>query len=97
MPAKKWDKQRVIDAVRRRQQQGRPLNRAWQDDPALYAAAKYQFGSWKKTLQAMKIPGARSHTRWPQDRVLAGIRARQRHGVLTKTWQDDRLSTAASP
>ena len=96
MPAKKWTKQRVIDAIRERQRQGLPMNTVWREDGALNCAAKVHFGGWRKALLAAGEPGARPHERWPRRRVVDGILSRYRAGNLNKTWKEDRRLYAAA-
>jgi len=64
MPAKKWSKQRVMEAIQERQRLGLPLSTAWKNDKRLYTAANVQFGGWQKALLAMNVFGARPHEKW---------------------------------
>lgn len=97
MPAKKWNPETVLEAIRQRQRRGLPLNTVWKEDAALYAAAIQQLGSWQKALVALGVPGARPHEKWPCERVLAAIRKRQQLGrPLTETCRDDPLLYAAA-
>ena len=49
-----WSTQRVIDAIRRRQSEGKPLDKKSmrQEDNALICAARKHFGSWQAALTA---------------------------------------------
>jgi hypothetical protein len=52
-----WDKHRVTEHIRRRQQDGRPLNyrAVRKEDASLLAAARRQFGSWRLALAAAGV------------------------------------------
>ena len=48
----KWDKQRVLDAIRARAAQGLPLTAVSKADPRLSAAAYRYYGRWAKAVAA---------------------------------------------
>lgn len=54
-PIRRWNRQRVIDVLRSRFEQGLPLNRLWQLDRSVYCAAGKYFGSYQAALQAAGI------------------------------------------
>lgn len=92
MPAKKWTKQKVIEAIRERQRLGLSMSSVWRDDSSLYAAAKKHFGSWRGAILALGVPGARPLRRWTKQRVIDAILTRHQRGLsLSKTWKEDRI------
>ena len=91
MPPKKWTREKVVEAIRRRQQDQLPMTSVWREDRSLYAAAKKFFGSWQGALLAVGVPGARAFRRWSRQRVIAALRDRQQRGAaLSRTWREDR-------
>jgi len=52
-----WTPQRVLDAIRERQQDGKPISfiGTRDDDGALVAAARRHFGSWAEALKAAAV------------------------------------------
>ena len=61
----RWDKRRVIEAIRSRQRDGKCLTNAAtvEDDGALVSAARRYFGNWTEALQAA---GVRPDERQPE-------------------------------
>ena len=92
MPARKWTREQVIEAIQLRQQRGLRMAAVWREDPSLYAASKKFFGSWQGALLAVGVPGARAFPRWSKQRVIEAIRARHARGSpLSRTWKEDRI------
>jgi hypothetical protein len=82
MPAKKWTKQRVIEAIRARDEQGLPLSKTRLDDTALYSAAIRCFGRWQQALVAAGVKKSYVPRRaWTRQRVIDAIRARHEQGL----------------
>jgi hypothetical protein len=54
---RKWDQQRIIDHIRRRQQEGKPMHykAIRRDDGGLLNAARRHFGGWNQALTAAGI------------------------------------------
>ena len=54
---RKWDQQRIIDHIHRRQQEGKPLHykAIRRDDGGLLHAAKRYFGGWNQALAAAGV------------------------------------------
>ena len=42
--AGRWNKERVVAAIRARHERGLPLSTVWRHEPSLYAAGKFHFG-----------------------------------------------------
>ncbi len=79
MTRRTWSKERVVQAILARQQQGLPFSTIYQDDINLYAAGKRYFGTWNKALQAAGLPEHKK--RWSRKAVVCAILARQRQGL----------------
>lgn len=54
---RKWDRQRIIDHIRRRQQEGRPLHHkaVRRDEGGLLHAAQRYFGGWSQALASAEV------------------------------------------
>jgi hypothetical protein len=74
-----WTRERVLQGIRDRHRQGRPMNRTWCEDSQLYDAAKSRFGGWQKALLAVGIE-SRPRQRWTKQRVLEAIRFHDKQG-----------------
>ena len=72
MKRRQWNKQLVIEAIRARQISAK----VWQEDPPLYRAAKWYFGSWREAAIAAGCPPSRRV--WTEQTVIEAIQARQR-------------------
>ena len=56
LPTKmRWTKEHVIEAIQRRREQGLPLDNMRRRDGVLYRAARKQWGSWSRALQAAGV------------------------------------------
>lgn len=53
---RKWTKKAVIDAIKKRQRNGKSLSRTYREDPALYQASNKCFGSWKQARAEAGLP-----------------------------------------
>ena len=76
---RKWDKQKIIEAIRERQQRGLSLSTVWKDDISLYAAAKHHFHGWQNAMSAVGLAGE-LEGQWTRQRVVAAIKARRERG-----------------
>jgi hypothetical protein len=81
MTRAKWNKQRVIAAIRQRQQQGLSMRGVKDDDGSLFDAAVRYCGGWHKALVAAGLP-SKPKRRWTRDLVLTAVWA----------WHQERLS-----
>lgn len=74
-----WTLPAIVEAIRRRQADGKPLNTTavLQEDPLLHAAARRRFGSWRAALAAL---GLGPTELWPPERILAALRDRVQNG-----------------
>ena len=77
-PPRKWDPQRVIEAIRSRHAQGLTL-KANRIGPPLYCAAFRYFGGWRQAVDAAGIT-VTLRKLWTADRVLARIHEHRRAG-----------------
>lgn len=77
--ARKWDKQRVLAAIRRCHEQGRSLTTVWRDNNSLYQAGWRYFGGWHQALAAAGIEPP--EPKWNKERVLTAIRSRHQQGL----------------
>lgn len=96
MKRRRWNKQLVIDAIRERHRNGYGSEKVWQEDPPLYRAAKYYFGSWREAAIAAGYPSRRRC--WTKQTVIEAIQARQRKRLPLQNVgrHDPGLSFAAS-
>ena len=76
---RKWDKQKIIEAIRERQQRGLSLSTYWKDDISLYAAAKRHFHGWQNAMSAVGLAG-KLEGQWTRQKVVAAIKARRERG-----------------
>ncbi len=91
MSPKKWNKERVIEAIRDRHRRGLSLTTVWKEDVALYAAAGYYHGTWRQAVSAAGVPDAHRYRKWSKQRVVEAILARHQQGAaLNATWREDR-------
>ena len=87
--AGKWNKEKVVEAIRARKRLGLSFARMTKDDSALYQAGKAQFGNWYDALIAAGVQPAKQ--KWSKQRVIEKIRERHAAGLrLRKTCQEDR-------
>ena len=95
MTRRTWSKERVVEAILARQQQGLPVSMIYREDICLYAAGKRFWGSWNHALQAAGLP---IHARnWTPRSVIKAILTRQQnelpiHGIARN---DASLAAAA--
>ena len=80
MTLPKWNKDRVLEAIRYRQQHGLSLKATWREDISLYSSAKRYFGSWRGAVHAAGHSDALSR-RWSRQGVLDAIRMRYESGL----------------
>jgi hypothetical protein len=80
----KWDEQRVLDAIRVRKQDGKPLHYrgVYTDNCGLYRAAIRYFGGWKQALAAAGVGPVKRAARhyfgsWRNALAAAGVEAEQ--------------------
>src|SRR5579864_613534 len=82
MAAKKWDKERVLEALRADQRAGHDLSSAemGRRHNGLYQACSNQFGSYAAALKALGIDpeSVRKVRRWSAEKVVREIRRRYR-------------------
>jgi hypothetical protein len=76
-----WTPERVIQEIRARHADGRPLRGVWRTDRALDIAARRCFGGWRKALLAAGL-SAVPYRRWAKESVVEAIRARQQLGQI---------------
>ena len=55
---RRWDRQKVIEAIRQYAGEGLPLQRVYKTDPGLSAAARSFFGSWFNAVVAADLVSA---------------------------------------
>ena len=92
---RRWTKQRIIEAMRKRHTDGCALCRTWREDKSLFRAAILWFGSWTKAMQAAGFEPIRRE-RWSEQRVIERLRAwRQRTHETNLTLSEPNLSSAA--
>lgn len=83
-------REQIITAIRARLQRGSRLSKTWQEDVALYAAAKRYFGDWSEAVRAAGIALRPPVKRFTADEVIEQIRKRQQAGLpLTNVIQHD--------
>jgi len=108
MPAKKWNKerviaairpwtrQRVVEAIRSRHEQGLSLSSVWREDKSLRYIATKMFGTWRLAMEAagFPLPPAR---RWTPEGVIRAIQSRCERGLpLVGIDREDRALYAAA-
>lgn len=79
-----WDNARVVEAIRKRRSEGKPLSSAavWNDQPALRRAGIRRYGSWGATLRAAGFdPKEHRVTKWSLEKAREWIRDRQAAGL----------------
>jgi len=79
---RKWTPERVLDAIRGWQREGRPLTSVRQTDKPLYAAAARLFGTWLNAVLAAGLP-MKQLRRWTKEDVLAAIHEARARGLTT--------------
>ena len=82
---KKWDKNKIIKGIKKRNKTGSPLNSGavQQADNNLISAAIRHFGSWKKAIEAAGFDYSkiRKHERkWNREKVIKEIQKIYKHG-----------------
>jgi hypothetical protein len=88
MTRAKWNKQRVIEAIRHRQQQGLPMRGVYNDDHALFAAAVRHCGSWYEALVATGLP-SQPKRKWTRELVLTALQAWHQERLSSQVWKRD--------
>ena len=69
----------MLEAIRRRHEQGQSLTSVWKDNNSLYYAGWHYFGGWQEALIAAGFE--RTQRKWSRERVLAALRDWHRQGV----------------
>jgi len=86
-PARKWDRQFVIDGIRQRHQQGN-LKATYREDRPLFHAAVQYFGNWYKALNAAGVADRPGFKIWTDSRIHKELRdwakGKSRRGVRTE-------------
>lgn len=84
-----WNPEKVKGMIRAARRAGRPLHSGGvrNDNPGLYKAGKYYFGSWEAAVNAAGIKYASIARRtefesWSKKRIVREIRILQRSGVV---------------
>ncbi len=68
-----WSKRAIVEAIKRRHENGQRLSHVYKDDKALFSSAANHFGNWQSALGAAGI-SFKKRQRWTKDRVLVGLR-----------------------
>jgi hypothetical protein len=94
LPAYRWSKTRVIEAIQDGYIHGRPLRIRGLGNKPLAAAAKRYFGSWPAAVAAAgfsaELVQPTPTRRWSPQKVLEAIHWRKQQGLsLTSVWRDD--------
>jgi len=88
MPAKKWTKENVIEALQAFDRRGVPMVKMWKENNSLFHSARRRYGSWNK---AMLAAGLQPTLKWTQQRVIDAIHRRHEQGLpLTSVFHVDR-------
>ena len=80
---KKWNKQKVIDAIRERDRRGLPLAGVGKDNRSLEIAGREWFGSWPNAVLAAGLKPKVCRT-WNKAAVVAAIKDRHQCGLPLK-------------
>lgn len=80
MTLSKWNKDRIIEAIRNRQHQGLSLKATWRENISLYSSAKRYCGSWTNALRTAGCDSILSRPLSRQD-VLDAVHARDKSGL----------------
>ena len=93
---KKWNKQKIVDAIREHDRRGLPVAGIRKDDPCLRYAGIRWFGSWPNALLAAGLEPKVCRT-WSKAAVVAAIKDRHQRGLpLSNVCKyDKRLENAA--
>jgi hypothetical protein len=83
-----WSKERIIETIRQRHEQGLTLVGLQKSNRGLRNAARRYFGTWEQAVAAAGIPPSWKH-RWRQEEFLELLRRYAQPGV--------RLSSARVP
>ena len=75
-PQRVWNHQRVIEQIRAWDRERQPSIHPSRDLRALYRAARYRYGSWKRALDAADVV-PRICLRWTPSRIIAALQACQ--------------------
>lgn len=82
---RKWPRERVLDEIRRRADQGMSLRATdiQRHCRGLGAAGQREFGTWPLAVRAAGVPYPKRQGgwKWPRERILRTIRDRVRHGL----------------
>ncbi len=91
---RRWDRDRVIDAMRQRLQRGLPLSRVWREDKPLFRAAVTHFGNWQNALHAAGL-AFKPRRKWSKEQILQELRGKYLEGVGNVRRVDPALAGAA--
>ena len=70
----RWDRQKVLIAIQKRQTEGHGLSRTWREDKALFRAAVTHWGNWRTAVKAAGFKPTKGE-RWSKQRVIERLRA----------------------
>jgi hypothetical protein len=84
-----WSKQRVVQAIQDRHQQGLPLKHMRFEDGVLYRAAFKYWGGWTRAIQAAGLE-TKPFRRWTRQRLIDAIRSHHNLGTASQQWRLDR-------
>ncbi len=84
-----WSKQRVVQAIRDRYEQGLPLDNMRYEDGVLHRAARKYCGGWNLAMQAAGLT-VKFNRRWTKSCLIEAIRASHTEGTAHEQWRLDR-------
>jgi transposase len=84
-----WSKQRVLQAIRDRYEQGLPLDNMRYEDGVLYRAAHKYCGGWNLAMQAAGLT-VKFNRRWTKSCLIEAIRSSHNEGTAHEQWRLDR-------
>lgn len=93
---RRWDKKRVIDAIRERQRQRLSLSGISRRDGGLYQAGVKYFGTWDDAMLAAGLQP--TYRRWTKQRIVDELRNRHERGLSMRniSIEDGALYQAAA-
>ena len=80
--ARRWNKERIVAAIREWHEQGKSLTHVWAEDSGLVFAAHHYFGSWRNAVLAAGYQP--SQRKWSKASVVAAIRERRLQGLSVR-------------
>ena len=78
--ARRWNKERIVAAIREWHEQGKSLTHVWAEDSGLVFAAHHYFGSWRNAVLAAGYQP--SQRKWSKASVVAAIREAPSAGLV---------------